>query len=327
MSALRGEVDELDAWLDGRLGEVPLGCEELAAVATTLRAEATSPQLDPALAGRHIRRALGRPKHGPASDRRAWRRRLTVGVALALLLAVPAAVASGSSLPGEPLYGVKQLGANVRLLVARSSEARAKARVDLAATRLSELEALVAVGRTRQVPGAVEHLRDAVARAGHALATARADGDDATRITALESRLAAIVARTNAMLTGTVKPSAGVVAATTTRPSPTTTSPALAIVDVVQPAVTAAAPATTGPAGTGAKDPKKDGGKGKAEKDKGKAGEKDKGKPNDEGRKKKKDKKKDKGKGGKGKGKDKGKDEDRGKGKGRRAGDRAGTAR
>jgi hypothetical protein len=186
----RDQAELLDELLDGRArpGDgIPADVAELLAVADALAADIGRAELDPGLAHRHLRLALQRPvpRLAPVPVRTRVRRRVAVIGLAAALLAVPAAVASASSLPGDPLYRVKLATDKVRLLAARSPEAEAATRVELAGDRLADLDALLAAGKAGRVPAGVEHLRAAVAAAEAAIAVARAEGADSTRLAAL----------------------------------------------------------------------------------------------------------------------------------------------
>jgi hypothetical protein len=203
----RDQAELLDELLDGRArpGDgIPADVAELLAVADALAADIGRAELDPGLAHRHLRLALQRPvpRLAPVPVRTRVRRRVAVIGLAAALLAVPAAVASASSLPGDPLYRVKLATDKVRLLAARSPEAEAATRVELAGDRLADLDALLAAGKAGRVPAGVEHLRAAVAAAEAAIAVARAEGADSTRLAALETTLREIVTRANALLAG-----------------------------------------------------------------------------------------------------------------------------
>jgi hypothetical protein len=116
---------------------------------------------------------------------------VSVGFA-AILLLVPASFASGSAMPGDPLYPLKRGLEKVRLVAALSAGADAETRASIADVRLEELEGLLQAGEFGRVPEALVALQQAVLDAQQAVAAARARGADSTEIAALESRLASL---------------------------------------------------------------------------------------------------------------------------------------
>jgi hypothetical protein len=110
----------------------------------------------------------------------------------AILLLVPASFASGSAMPGDPLYPLKRGIERVRLAAALSPGADAQTRTSIADVRLEELEGLLQAGEFGRVPEALVALQQAVIDAQQAVAAARSRGADSTEIAALESRLAGL---------------------------------------------------------------------------------------------------------------------------------------
>jgi hypothetical protein len=108
-------------------------------------------------------RARQSQREGPSAP--AWRRtrfpRLSyvlASLALAVALVtsgVGVAQAAGSALPGDALYGVKQGLEKGRLLFTFSAQGDFELLSEFAAERLSEVERLIALGRTDQVGGTV----------------------------------------------------------------------------------------------------------------------------------------------------------------------------
>jgi hypothetical protein len=188
--------DRLDALLDGRPGEVTDDLAPLLAAAEALRAELAEFELDPEVVDRHLEQALDRPATVvplPVREDRGGglrRRLVAVGLAAALVLvpATAASAASGSSLPGQPLYPVKIAFEQFRLATVQwSATAEAQERAKLAAKRLAELDKLVELRMYRQVPHAIRALDKAVEAAESAVAEAAAkEGADPKLVTVLE---------------------------------------------------------------------------------------------------------------------------------------------
>jgi hypothetical protein len=184
--------NQLDAALEGRLSGVPDELLPLLAMADEVRASVVRIEPDPSLARQRIERALrphGRVAHVPRPEPR-WGRRI-VAVSLAGTAAVvPAAIASSSSIPGDPLYPLKRGIEQVRVIAATSPEAEAATRTDIAYARLAELDALLQSGDLEHLPQVLMDLNTAVGDAEAAVALARQDGADITQVAALESQLA-----------------------------------------------------------------------------------------------------------------------------------------
>jgi uncharacterized protein DUF5667 len=188
-------AEQLDAVLEGRLATVPDELAPLLAVADELRAELADIELDTASAEAHLNLVYRRGRAGrirrPQFDLD-WRRR-AVSIALACsLVGLPAAVASGRSLPGDPLYALKLGIEKVRLVAAMSPGAEAGTRTSIATVRLEELEGLLQAGEFGRIPDALVALQQAVIDAQAAIAVARSQGADSTTMAALESRLAGL---------------------------------------------------------------------------------------------------------------------------------------
>lgn len=106
------------------------------------------------------------------SPRRRALRASAAGVVVGAFLVSGAGVAAAStSLPGDPLYGIKTSRERVQLSMTRPGESRARLELRLARTRLGEAAALL---RSGDVHRAVTTL----ARADAALASASAQGGD-----------------------------------------------------------------------------------------------------------------------------------------------------
>jgi hypothetical protein len=192
----RNLAEQLDAALDGRAKDVPDELASLVALADELRDDVASLELDPAVTEKHLNLVYrrGRTARASRSSRRqqverTWRRRAVSVAFAAILLLVPASFASGSAMPGDPLYPLKRGLEKVRLVAALSPGADAETRTSIADVRLEELEGLLQAGEFGRVPEALVALQQAVLDAQQAVAAARARGADSTEIAALESRL------------------------------------------------------------------------------------------------------------------------------------------
>jgi hypothetical protein len=189
--------ERLDALLDGRPGEVTDDLAPLLAAAEALRGELAEFELDPEVVDRHLEQVLDRPAAvvplPVREDRGGLRRRLVaVGLAAALVLvpATAASAASGSALPGQPLYPVKLAFEQFRLATVQwSATAEAHERTRLAATRLKELDRLVQLRMLRQIPSAIRALDKAVAAARVAVREALAENGRDSELVAAASKL------------------------------------------------------------------------------------------------------------------------------------------
>jgi hypothetical protein len=171
--------DRLDALLDGRPGEVTDDLAPLLAAAAALRGELAEFELDPEVVARHLEQALDRPATVvplPVRDEDRGgglrRRLIAVGLAAALVLvpATAASAASGSALPGQPLYPVKIAFEQFRLATVQwSPTLEAQERAKLAAKRLDELRKLVKLRMFHQILPAIHALDKAVAAANVAV--------------------------------------------------------------------------------------------------------------------------------------------------------------
>jgi hypothetical protein len=218
--------DELDALLDAsRNGTRVARRAELAPlveVAAALRAELSAIQIDPAVAHQHLTSAIGAPRFAPtapspngngfgtrigteippepvppAVERPAhsrFRRRVTMIALAASLALIPATMASGTSLPGQPLYPVKRSIEQVRLAaLAWSPAGTAREQLRIADVRSAELAGLVRRGAVGQIPGAIVALQAAVDAAGQAVDQASMqEGSDSARAVALRQDLAEV---------------------------------------------------------------------------------------------------------------------------------------
>ena len=158
------EENILDNLIDEVIaGRRPLGDDPLAGIAGEVfrlselqpRPEAKTASRDLMLA--HASRAPARTPPG-----RTWlRRRLTAVVAsgMALTLATSGTVyAASNSLPGDPLYPVKEATENVGLAFAPNGQTRAQAQVRLASIRLAEIKELMRRQDKRRIGLAVREL-------------------------------------------------------------------------------------------------------------------------------------------------------------------------
>jgi hypothetical protein len=227
--------DELDALLDAPPGDsgrdVSAELRPLVAVATALRAELATVEVDPGVARRHLRHAIGMPRlapiqlpgnghHGfgprigtdvpvpptelparrPGPSR--LRRRVAAFALAAALLLIPVTILSGRSLPGQPLYPVKLSVEEVRLTaLAWSPAGTARERLRIADVRLHELSVLADSGRIDRVPDAVLSLRAAVDGAAQAVDQASLQEVDADRADALRGDLVEVQNRQIVRLT------------------------------------------------------------------------------------------------------------------------------
>ncbi len=104
--------------------------------------------------------------------------RLAVAGALAVALmlgALTAAAASGNSLPGDPLYGVKLGIERAQLAITFDSAARAHLQLQFADVRLGEAQRLFAVGRVQDGVSVMNQYDTAVTQFNRAIATTSLD--------------------------------------------------------------------------------------------------------------------------------------------------------
>lgn len=105
--------------------------------------------------------------------------RLALAGAFAVALVVgglTAAAASDTSLPGDPLYGVKLGVEQAQLAVAFDAAARARLQLRFADVRLEEAQRLFALGRKQEAVRLVDQYSAAVAQFDRSVATTSLDG-------------------------------------------------------------------------------------------------------------------------------------------------------
>lgn len=114
--------------------------------------------------------------------------RLAYAGALAVALTVgglTAALASGNSLPGDPLYAVKLGVERAQLATTFDSAARARLQLQFADVRLAEAQRLFAVGRVQDGVRGMNQYDTAVAQFNRSIATSALDtraADDLSRL-------------------------------------------------------------------------------------------------------------------------------------------------
>jgi hypothetical protein len=114
--------------------------------------------------------------------------RLAIAGAFAVALAVgglTAAAASGNSVPGDPLYGVKLGAERVQLALTLDSASRARLQLHFADVRLDEAQRLFSLGRTEEAVRLVNQYDAAVALFNHSVAATALDNravDDLYRL-------------------------------------------------------------------------------------------------------------------------------------------------
>lgn len=124
---------------------------------------------------------------------------LVAALTIALLVATGAGVVSAAqdALPGDSFYPVKTAVEDLRLTLAADDESRALVLLDLAATRLSEVERAGEAGRAAAVAVAADAFAREVAAADQHLERAASSGKD---VGATAERLAANLERQQAAL-------------------------------------------------------------------------------------------------------------------------------
>jgi hypothetical protein len=131
--------------------------------------------------------------HVVARRRRSrWLWRAGLGGLLAAALVVPATMtAAASALPGEPLYGVKQVREEIGVRFAADDQARTLALLNQADARLDETARLLQQGRTDQVAVTTQRFDDVLDRAAATYVVTIADAQpaDATTNAAVSSTL------------------------------------------------------------------------------------------------------------------------------------------
>jgi hypothetical protein len=198
--------EELDVVLDGHRHLFASELGPAVEAARMLGAELRSIQIAPEVAEQHIAMALARARRAAVRARwRAVQRTAVALVAAAALIVAPAAMFAGAALPGEPLYPLKRSIEAADLAFAFSPASEARAHTRIAAARLFELHRLIRKGRSKQLPGAVIALREAMLDANAAVARAmRAEGStDATNAAAdqLDTVKANTLGELNVLLT------------------------------------------------------------------------------------------------------------------------------
>lgn len=102
------------------------------------------------------------------------RKAVAAAVAAAMLFALPV-VASGSALPGSPLYGVKSAMERMELAVARGALADGFVYLKHAARRLDEVDQAIVIGRDSIVASTLRRYDDAIARGTKLILSATVD--------------------------------------------------------------------------------------------------------------------------------------------------------
>ncbi|HET9848169.1 MAG TPA: DUF5667 domain-containing protein [Candidatus Dormibacteraeota bacterium] len=135
--------------------------------------------------------------------------RLALAGAFAVALAVgglTAAAASQSSLPGDPLYGVKLGAERLQLAVTLDSASRARLQLHFADVRLDEAQRLFSLGRPQEAVRLVNQYDAAVAQFNRSLASSALDSSALNDLSQLvqdrqqqqDARLNALAASLNA---------------------------------------------------------------------------------------------------------------------------------
>jgi hypothetical protein len=153
-----------------------------------------APTADPAFRLRARNRMLAVAGQRRQEERRPalnWLPQRVVRVALAGVAAlVPVAAgftvaaASNSSVPGDPLYGVKLGVERVELAVAMNPAARARLQLQFADTRLQEAQQLYARGRSKDAIALVNQYDAAVSKFQSSLTAAAFDDDSVNQLSA-----------------------------------------------------------------------------------------------------------------------------------------------
>lgn len=111
-------------------------------------------------------------------------RNLLAGVLATGLLGGGSAAAAQGSLPGEPLYGVKQATEGIRLAVARSDADKADLHLAFAERRASEAAELAQRGKSQEAHEAAEGYQKHVAAVEADLEQEKAHGKDVEKLVA-----------------------------------------------------------------------------------------------------------------------------------------------
>jgi hypothetical protein len=128
------------------------------------------------------------------------RRLVLAAVAAAVLLVAGAVAASADSLPDSPLYSLKSMVENVRGALAFSPSDKVAYHLDLARTRLTEAEAMIARHRLDLAGQALSSLDDQLNDA--ALVVESEKQSDPALAASLENRLAQAIATHDQQLAG-----------------------------------------------------------------------------------------------------------------------------
>lgn len=198
----RDAIERLASLLDGDTSEAPASLGALAGLATAVRdhAELTAPTADFRSALRaELLAAAETPPGLVERARTAWtdrtaHLRTSARVALATMTAssmigsAGVAVAAQQALPGDPLYGVKHLTEDARLLLAVDGDAEARLHLVFARERLEELRATAGQLDSDRVVALLAEM-DAHSEAGaeallDGVPTGVADADEVRRFTA-----------------------------------------------------------------------------------------------------------------------------------------------
>jgi hypothetical protein len=128
------------------------------------------------------------------------RRLVLAAVAAAVLLVAGAVAASADSLPDSPLYSLKSMVENVRGALAFSPSDKVGYHLDLARTRLTEAEAMIARHRLDLAGQALSSLDDQLNEA--ALVVESENQSDPALAASLENRLVQAIATHDQQLAG-----------------------------------------------------------------------------------------------------------------------------
>ncbi len=114
-----------------------------------------------------------------------------------------AVAASSDDVPGDVLYPVKQAAESVKVAAAFGDESEARVHLDIAETKLDEVEQLVADrAPADKIDDALSQMEEARSKAEEKTEGARADGKD---VAELQERLEQNLERQQAVLTGVLE--------------------------------------------------------------------------------------------------------------------------
>jgi hypothetical protein len=191
--------DELDAALDGRLVEVDEDLAPLVEAAAELRAGLAGIELDPETAERHLGMVLDGEAEvvplptGSRPQASRWRRRVAAVAVAAALTLLPATMASASALPGQALYPVKLAVEQLQVTaVSWSSTREANERIEIANTRLDELDRLIQLQAADRILPAIVRLHQAYVDAQQAVDEVVRDTGNLSQVRALDAKLAPV---------------------------------------------------------------------------------------------------------------------------------------